>query len=137
MENGTEKHRLCHCSEWHEVRREIREAFRQCEQKAKTSKKELKWQRGIVAHPFSESQWNRGNFRMKMLESEKHRSWGLQVKGFSDHVATDGSMLGSAVKWGACGWAVVQVDYDEEMVPLHGMYVSVETVQRTICKYYT
>ena len=36
---------------------------------------------------------------------------------------------------GACGWAVVQLDYDEEMGPLFGMYGSVEAefeVQRTI-----
>ena len=34
-----------------------------------------------------------------------------------------------------CGWAVEQLDYDEEMGPLHGMYGSVEAefeVQRTI-----
>ena len=37
-------------------------------------------------------------------------------------------------KWGACGWAVVQLDHDEEMGPLHGMYGSMEAafeVQRT------
>ena len=36
---------------------------------------------------------------------------------------------------GACGWALVQLDYDEEMGPLHGMYGSMEAefeVQRTI-----
>ena len=35
----------------------------------------------------------------------------------------------------ACGWAVVQMDYDEEMGPLRGMYGSMEAefeVQRTI-----
>ena len=61
---GTEKHRLYHCPEWYEVRREIPEVFRKLEQKARTSKKEWKWQRGIVEHPFSESQWNRDHFRM-------------------------------------------------------------------------
>ena len=44
IEEGTEKHRLYHCPKW--------------EQKAGTSKKEWKWQRGIVPHPLSESQWN-------------------------------------------------------------------------------
>ena len=39
-EEGTETHRLCHCPEWYKVRREIPEAFRKLEQKAKTSKKE-------------------------------------------------------------------------------------------------
>ena len=50
-------------------------------------------------------------------------------------MATDGSLLGTAGKWRACGWAVVQLDYDEEMWPLHGMYGSMEAeyeVQRTI-----
>ena len=42
MEEGTEKHRVHHCSEWHAVRREIPEAFRKWEQKAKVSKKEWK-----------------------------------------------------------------------------------------------
>ena len=44
-EKGTEKHRLYHCPDWYEVRWEIPEAFRKWEQKAKTSKKEWKWQR--------------------------------------------------------------------------------------------
>ena len=30
------------------------------------------------------------------------------------HVATDGSLLGRAGKWRACGWAVAHLDYDEE-----------------------
>ena len=122
MEEGTEKHRLYHCPEWHAVRRNIPESFRKCEQKAKTSKKEWKWQRVIVAHPLSESQWNRGHFNVVEWESEKHRSWCMQVEGFRCHVATDGSLLGKTGKWGACGRAVVQLDYDEEMEPKHGMY---------------
>ena len=55
---------------------------------------------------------------MKIWESEKHQSQSMQVEGFRSHVATDGSLLGTAEKWGACGWAVVQLDYDEEMAPL-------------------
>ena len=50
-EEGTEKHRLDHCPEWHEIRREIPEAFSKWEQKARPSMKEWKWQRGIVEHP--------------------------------------------------------------------------------------
>ena len=59
----------------------------------------------------------------------------MPAEGFKGHVATDGSLLGSAGKWGTCGWAVVQLDYDEEMGPLHGVYGSLEAeyeVQRTI-----
>ena len=64
-----------------------------------------------------------------------HKSWGMPVEGFRSHVATDGPLLGRAGKWGACGWAVVQLDYDEEMGPLYGMYGSMEAkleIQRTI-----
>ena len=57
-EEGTEKQRLCHGPEWNEVRREIPETFRKWEQKARTSK-EWKWQRSIVTHRLSKSQWNR------------------------------------------------------------------------------
>ena len=66
---------------------------------------------------------------MKKWESEKHRSWGMQVEGLRGHVATDGSLLGKTGKWGPCGWAVVQPDYDEEMEPLHGMYGSMEDMR--------
>ena len=113
----------------------VQNGTRKLEQKARTSKKEWKWQRGIVAHPFSESQWKRGHFVVTKWESEKHKSWCMSVEGFKGHVATDGSLLNTAGKWGACGWAVVQLDYDEEMGPLHGMYGSMEAefeVQRTV-----
>ena len=102
IEEGTEKHRVYHCPEWYEVRREIPEAFRRLEQNARTSKNEWKWPRGIVVHPLSESQWNRGHFGMRKWESEKHKSWCMAAEGF--HVATDGSLLGAAGKWRACGW---------------------------------
>ena len=48
----------------------------------------------------------------------------MPAESFKRHVASDGTLLGNAGKWGACGWAVVQLDYDEEMGPLHGMYGS-------------
>ena len=41
-------------------------------------------------------------------------------------MATDGSLPGKTGKWGACGWVVVQLDYDEEMGLLRGMSGSVE-----------
>ena len=59
----------------------------------------------------------------------------MLAEGFKGYVATDGSLLVNAGKWEACGWAVVQLDFDEEMRPLHGMYGSMEAeleVQRTI-----
>ena len=49
--------------------------------------------RGIVAHPLSESQWNRSHFSMKKWESEKHKSWIMPAEEFKGHVATDGTLL--------------------------------------------
>ena len=45
---------------------------------------------------------------MTKWESEKHKIWSMPAEGPKGHVATDGSLLGAAGKWGACGWAVVQ-----------------------------
>ena len=42
----------------------------------------------------------------------------MQVQGFRGHVAADGSLLGKTGKRRDCGWAVMQLDYDEEMEPL-------------------
>ena len=46
----------------------------------------------------------------------------MPLEGFLNHVVADGSLLGVSVKWSACGWSVVQLDRDEEMGPMHGMY---------------
>ena len=67
--------------------------------KPELQKREWKWQRGIVEHSLKESQWNRGHFRMKEWESEKHKSWSMPAEGFKGHVATDDSLLGTAGKW--------------------------------------
>ena len=88
---------------------------------AKGGRKKWKWQRGIVEHPLSGSQWNRDHFSMRKCESEKHKTWSMQVEGFRGHVSTDGSLQGNTGKWRACGWAVVQLDHDGEMGSLHGM----------------
>ena len=75
--------------------------------KREPQKKEWKWQRGIVTHPLSECQWNRVLFSMKKWEPEKHKSWCIPAECYKGHVATDGSLLGTAGKWGACGWGSV------------------------------
>ena len=69
------------------------------------------------------------------MESDKHKSWRLPAEGFRDHVATDGSLLGVAGRWGACSWSVVPLDQHEELGPMHVMYGTLEAeleVQRTI-----
>ena len=43
-EEGPEKHRLCHCPSWRELRNQIQEGFGKWEQRAKTSKEDWKWQ---------------------------------------------------------------------------------------------
>ena len=117
---------LYHCPEWHEIRREILEVFRKWEQKATESKKEWKWQRGIVVHPLSESQWNRSH---RSTRAGACKQW---VSGATlPRTAPCWRMTGG---WGACGWAVAQLDY-ERWGPLHGMYGLMEAeydVQRTI-----
>ena len=67
---------------------------------------------------------------MTKWESEKHKSWCMPAEGFKGHVTTDGTLLGKGRKLGACGWAVVQLDYDEEM---HGMYGSMEAGYEVQC----
>ena len=110
LEDGTERHRLYHCPEWHEIRREISDAFRKWEQKARTSKKEWKWQRVIVAHPLSES-WNGGHFSRKSWESEKHQSWSMQwpltapcwvLLGNGEHVVGQWCSWIVMKRWGLC-----------------------------------
>ena len=81
IEEGTEMHRLYHCPEWHEVRREVPEAFRKLEQKARTSEEERKGQRGIVVHPLGESQWKRDHFGLRKWESVEHKSWCIPAEG--------------------------------------------------------
>ena len=68
---------------------------------------------------------------MRKWESGKHRSWCFPAEGFKCHVAADGSLLGKTGKWRACGWSVVQLDYDEELGPLHGMCGSMEADLRS------
>ena len=79
----------------------IPKVFWKLEQKARTSKKEWKWQRGIVEHLLSGSQWKRGHFSMKIWESEKHKSWSMPAEGFKGHIfagkrwQVEGMWLGS------------------------------------------
>ena len=85
-----------------------------------------------VAKKYSRAsfQRNKGHFSLKKWESEKHKSWRMPGEGFRGPCGHR-----RPGKWGACGWAVVQLDYDGEMGPLRGMYGLVEAVfevQRTI-----
>ena len=52
-EEGPEKHRLYHCPEWYEARREFPEAFRKWEHKVKTSKKKSGSGKGVSSRILS------------------------------------------------------------------------------------
>ena len=51
----------------------IPEAFRKREQKAGNVKERVE----VAKRYRRESQWNRGHFRMKEWESEKHKNWSM------------------------------------------------------------
>ena len=38
----------------------------------------------------------------------------MPAEEFKGHVATDGSLLGTAGEWRACGLSVVELDFEEE-----------------------
>ena len=69
----------------------------------------------MVAHPLSESQWNRSHFS---------KSWSFPAEGFKFPLT-------------APCWVPLALDCDEEMEPLLGMYGSVDAEferQRTISR---
>ena len=115
--------------EWHAVRRDILESFRKWEQKARTSKKEWKWQRGIVAHPLSEANGTRGHFSMKKSESAcQQRASRVMLLSTTPCVATLVSGEHVVGQW--CSWIMMK-----RWGPLHGLCGSLEAefeVQRTI-----
>ena len=106
-----EAHRLYHCLFWKEVRK--LDPRKTGQMRAQTSKKDWKRQRGVTSYPFDEGPWKRCHLTVRRWESEKHKSWGIPIGGFGNHVATDGSLLGVTGKWSACGWLVVQLDHRE------------------------
>ena len=73
---------------------------------------------------------------MRKWESEKHKSCGAcQQKVLRAMLPLTTLFWVQLTKWRGCGWSVVQLYYDEEMEPLHGMHGSMESeleVQRTI-----
>ena len=79
-EEGAEKHRLYHCPEWYEARREIPKAFRKRKQKARTSKREWKWQRGILTHLLSGEPMEQGSFQCEKVGVGEAQQLGLSSR---------------------------------------------------------
>ena len=74
----------------------------------------------ITSLSLGEGQWERSH---------------LTVRRFPEPCCHRWLFVGSIRKWSACGWLVVQLDHDEEMGPMHGMYGTLEAdleVQRTV-----
>ena len=47
--------------------------------------------------------------------SEKHQSMGTPVEGVETMLPLTALCSGVSGRWSACGWAVVQLDHDQEM----------------------
>ena len=109
----------CHCPCWKGGQKSDSRNLGQWEHKGPDIKERLEV---VERHPLSQDQWKKRNLTVRRWESEKHKSWVIPVEGFWKHGVTDGSLLGVSGKWSACGWSVVQVDQDEEMGPMHGVW---------------
>ena len=76
-----------------------------------------------------------GPIQVKNGKLKSIKGGAFPAEGIQGLVATDGSLLSVTGKLGVCGWSLVQLEYDGELRPLHGMYGTVEAafeVQRTI-----
>ena len=103
--------------------------------KGQDVERRLEVTRGITSHHPNDGRWERSHLNVRRWESEKHRSWCIPVAGIRKPVATDCFLLGVPGKCDACGWSVVQLDHDEEMGPMHGMFGTLDAeleVQRAI-----
>ena len=69
LEEGTEKHRLCHCPEWHEVRGRFRSPS-----ESGSKKRERRRKSGCGKEESSRTPSVRGHFSMTKWESEKYKS---------------------------------------------------------------
>ena len=77
------------------------------------------------------SAWRKSHLSVRRCESEQHKSWCMSVESFKDHVSTDGSLFGVECVW----VSVVQFGHDEEVVPMHGIYGTLDVefeAERTI-----
>ena len=88
--------------------------------KRQPQKKEWKWQRDVVTHPLSERPVEQGSFQ--------HGKVGVREAQEPGHASrrVQRATLQRTDHSGACGWSVVQLDYDAELGPLFGMYGSTE-----------
>ena len=54
--------------------------------------------------------------------SDTSQDWDRRIEGFREHVAIGRSLKGISSTDAACGWAVVQLDYDKEEETWYAIY---------------
>ena len=95
---------------------------RSCEMKAKSFNEIWIWPRWSVSHPTVGERWVGSQLWWQQWISETSRWWDRRVESFRNHTAIDGSLEGVSGRDAACGWAVVQLDYDKEEEPWYATY---------------
>ena len=92
--------------------------------KAKSPTHERKWQRGsrhiphVAGNGQAVSPENKGGCQTPLRRETEER------KGFRAHIAVVGSLKGVSGRDAACGWALVQRDYDQKEEPWYATYGS-------------
>ena len=92
-----EKHRLHHRRDWEEERNKMPDMVRSFEMKGKLPKRELKMAEEACVVPKSQ----------RRFEKQYVMEAGMDLRHFA-----------------VCGWAVVQLDVDEEEEPWYAIYVN-------------
>ena len=88
---------------------------------AKTSKEDWKWQRALVSYPKIIQKWKCSRPWKQKWIPDTSRDWDRRVEGFREHIAIDGSVTRISRRDAACGWAVVQLEYDKEEEPRYAI----------------
>ena len=102
---GTENTGFFQCKESREERNNMPDAARTYEMKARSSKEDWKWQRGLMSYPQFGEHWSCSEPRKQTWISDTSRSWVRREEGFRNHIASDGSLNQASGRDAACGWA--------------------------------
>ena len=96
------------------VRQRVQRVVKSNEMKGKRFKEHWKWQRGLTSYPkIGKERRSSTSWRQKWL-SDTSRERNGKVARFRGQTVIDGSSMGGSGREAACGWAVAQLDNDEE-----------------------
>ena len=95
---GTEKHRLCSCKGWHQLRLKLEHKARLMEQINEDDSQCWLWDRGIVSCPggcqtervVSHEQACRSQFSWRFQDCAE--AWNRNARSYSSRIAIDGSI---------------------------------------------